>query len=171
ERWQRAVGNALGALAQPLPLLVVALLPALAVALLAGLLEPLAGGLLLFLLQLLVLCYSLGRGDFNRAVDDYLERWRRGDLQAAWQVAQQHEALPVAGADLAAAEDGDALHRQVRGHLTYGGFERWFAVVFWFLLLGPAAALLYRILRLLQRRQLGGDEEQRWIGIALRWLE
>lgn len=170
-RWHASASTALAALPQPLRLLVVVLLPALLVALLAALVEPALGGLLLFLLQLLVLSYSLGRGDFNSAVDAYLERWQRGDFQAAWQVAQQHDAIPVVGGELASAEDCATLHRQMRGHLAYGGFERWFAVVFWFFLLGPAAALLYRSLRLMQRRGLGDEREQGLVARWLLWLE
>jgi AmpE protein len=56
----------------------------------------------------------------------------------------------------------------MRGALLYAGFERWFAVVFWFFLLGPAAALFYRILQLLARLPNGPAAER---ALLLRWLE
>lgn len=169
-QWYGFANGALAPLPQPLRLLAIVLLPALLVALLALLVAPLLGGVLLFLLQLLVLGYSLGRGDFNSAIDAYLERWQRGDFQAAYQVVAQ-QAAPAAAGDVDGIDDCAALHRQMRGHIAYGGFERWFAVVFWFFLLGPAAALLYRTLQLLQSNGLGGDEEQAWLARWLLWLE
>ena len=44
------------------------------------------GGLPEFVLLVLVLLYSLGRGNLGAAVAGYLERWSRGDFQAAHQV-------------------------------------------------------------------------------------
>jgi AmpE protein len=170
--WYLRADGVLAPLPQPLRLLLIALLPPLLVAVLALLLAPLLGGVLLFALQLLVLSYSLGRGDFNVAIDAYLERWQRGDLEAAYQVALQQAAVPVEEGDAPVpVDDCAALHRQMRGHVVYGGLERWFAVVFWFFLLGPAAALFYRILQLLQRDAHSGAGERRWLAQWLLWLE
>lgn len=172
QRWYLRAGGALAPLPPPLRLLLIALLPALLVAVLALLLAPLLGGVLLFALQLLVLSYSLGRGDFNVAIDAYLERWQRGDLEAAYQVALQQVAVPVGADDVPLpVDDSAALHRHMRGHVVYGGLERWFAVVFWFFLLGPAAALFYRILQLLQRGAHSDAEARSQLAQWLLWLE
>ena len=165
--WYLRAGDALGALPVTVRLLLVLLLPALLIALLTLLVKPLLGGVALFALELLVLTYALGRGDFNAQLDAYLERWQRGDLEAAYREALRSGTLhaqTAARSDRAAPEqteavavdsthidDGAALHREMCAAVAYSGFERWFAVVFWFAALGPAAALFYRLLQLLSR--------------------
>lgn len=102
-------------------------------------------GLPLFALELLILLYSLGRGDFRLQLNEYLERWRRGDQEAAYQQARNIGDLH----GLEKVDNAGELHQRVRTALLYQGLERWFAVVFWFALAGPAAALAYRLLQLL----------------------
>jgi len=118
-------------------------LPMLAVWLATELLTARWLGVPLFALELWVLLYSMGRGDLRADLDAYLERWRRGDLEAALRCAQaldrDHAMAPV--------DSPAALHGQMRRRLLYRGLERWFSVVFWFVLLGPAAALGYRLLQ------------------------
>lgn len=167
--WYLRAGSALGALPPAMRLLLIALLPALAVWLLTLLVEPALGGVLLFALELLVLTYALGRGDFNAQLDAYLERWQRGDFEAAWREALRVGQLDES--DAAPVDDGAELHRQIRAAVVYSGFERWFAVVFWFFVLGPAAALFYRLLQLLRRDvEIAADERQR-IASWLLWIE
>jgi AmpE protein len=167
--WYLRAGSALSAMPLAPRLLLVCLLPALAVALLALLLEPVLGGVPLFLLQLLVLTYALGRGDFNAQLDAYLARWQRGDLEAAYREALR--AGVVTDSDSMSIGDGVALHREMRAAIAYSGFERWFAVVLWFYLLGPAAALFYRTLQLLLRDGCVSGEERRLIARWLLWIE
>lgn len=99
------------------------------------------GGLEL-VLSVLVLLYSLGRGDLSRDIADYLERWERGDLQAIL------EALRENNEELPAVDSDEDIHREARRRLYTRGFERLFAVLFWFALAGPAGALAYRLVRL-----------------------
>ncbi|MCZ3018990.1 regulatory signaling modulator protein AmpE, partial [Acinetobacter baumannii] len=66
--------------------------------------------------------------------------WRRGDLQAAEHVAERD--LKVA------ADSGEQLLERVQGHLLWQAYQSFFAVIFWYFLLGPVAALAYRLLAL-----------------------
>ncbi|MGI9286189.1 MAG: regulatory signaling modulator protein AmpE [Pseudomonadales bacterium] len=93
------------------------------------------------LLMLLVLLYSLGRNDLNAILMRYRSSLRNEDMQAA--------ALAAEGiAEDAPPEDFPQLHTSVEQWTVYRRFEHWFAVVFWFLLLGPAGALAYRLVQL-----------------------
>ncbi len=170
--WYLRAGDALAAL--PIArLLLIALLPALLVGLLALLVAPLLGGVVLFALELLVLAYALGRGDFNAQLDAYLERWQRGDLEAAYQEALRAGTLHegVQESDSPPVDAGAALHREMCAAVAYSGFERWFAVVFWFFVLGPAAALFYRLLQLLRHDGHATAAERQLIARWLLWIE
>lgn len=163
--WHLHANRALGLLPLSVRLLLIVALPALLVALLAWLLGHWLAGVLLFPLFLIVLTYSLGRGDYHTELDNYLERWQRGDLEAAYQVAVH------SGFHAEPATDTRELHANMRRAALYTGFQRWFAVVFWFAALGPALALVYRIVHLLGAAASTSPEERallrRWLG----WLD
>lgn len=146
--------------AQLLLSLVVAI-PCLLVALLYWWLEPVAFGLLSLLLAIVVLLYSLGRGDFTNSVDTYLNSWNQGDFEAAFQYASDIGDFSQTDS----INDYVALHEQMRRTLFYEGLERWFSVIFWFLLLGPAGALAYRLCFLCGRSSVLGDSHKQ---LALR---
>lgn len=116
------------------------LMPVLALGLVLLMLEPLAYGWLALPVHLLVLIYSLGRGDVLAALGPFRDAWRRGDAQAAYHVAERDLGLQP--------EEGVALLPQVQGHLLWQAYQSFFAVIFWYLLLGPMAALAYRLLAL-----------------------
>ncbi|MCR8923667.1 regulatory signaling modulator protein AmpE [Dasania sp. GY-MA-18] len=137
-------------------LALIVLLPLLAVALLDLLLADVLFGLLSLVFYVLVLLYSLGRGEFSEAIDHYLMSWRAGNFESAYQKAtaigdfHQSEAI----------DDPQTLHNTVRAALLYEGYQRWFAVVFWFLVLGPAGALAYRLCYLTGRINVHADGDQ-----------
>lgn len=110
-----------------------------------------------------VLLYSLGRGDFNQAIKDYLQSWTKGDFEEAYKMA-----MPIGDfKQTDSIRDHVSLHEHVRRAILFDGFERWFAVVFWFLVLGPAGAIGYRLSYLCGRYdQLPVQERQ----LALRFL-
>lgn len=150
--WYERAQRLLAMLPAQSRLLLLAVLPGIAVAALAWLVSPWLAGILLLPLDLAVLAYSLGRGDHHTELDNYLERWQRGDLEAAYQSIQTSSGDSAIRPDeLGGVVDAQALHVQVRQKTLYMGLERWFAVVFWFFLLGPGLALTYRILQLLRR--------------------
>jgi len=100
-------------------------------------------GLAELALFVLVLLYALGRGNLAAALTDYLQRWSRGDFQAAFQQLSTESASHLPEHDVVAHPQG--LHELARRRLYYRHFERLFAVLFWFVALGPAGALAYRI--------------------------
>lgn len=128
-----------------LRLLLLVALPVLSVFAVLWLLAPILFGLPVFLLSVALLLYSLGRGDFQILLKLYLNSWQRADLEGAYQHGRGFSTeLCETGADNALQ-----LHLSVRKAMFYQGFERWFAVVFWFVLAGPAVVLAYRLLFLL----------------------
>lgn len=133
--------------------LVAVLLPALLVLALYAWVDDALFGLPALLLLVVVLLYAFGRGDLRAALDQYLERWSRGDFQAAFEQLEQGAAPPGDEED---AIDPRNLHLHARRRLYYRGFERVFAVLFWFLLLGPGGAVLYRLVVLEHGSPRGG---------------
>ncbi|UPF04920.1 regulatory signaling modulator protein AmpE [Pseudomonas mosselii] len=119
---------------------ILVLAPVALLVLLLHVLEPVAYGLLALPVHLLVLVYSLGRGDVKGALGPFRDAWRRGDDQAALHVAERDLGL--------AADDPQRLIKQVQGHLLWQAYQSFFAVIFWYFLLGPGAALAYRLLAL-----------------------
>lgn len=119
--------------------LAIGLLPALALAWLVGVLPPVGE----LCVAALVLLYSFGRGALGAKVADYVRACEQGDYpSAAYSACQQ--GVP------AQQEAGQwaQLHNQMLEAVAYQGLERFFAVVFWFVLLGPVGAFAYRLLQL-----------------------
>ncbi|MBF8779499.1 regulatory signaling modulator protein AmpE [Pseudomonas fulva] len=121
-------------------LAILVLAPVVLLALVLHVLAPVAYGLLVLPIHLLVLLYSLGRGNPRRALGPLRDAWRRGDDQAALHAAERDLGL--------GADDPQALQRQVQDHLLWQMYQGFFAVIFWYALAGPAAALAYRLLAL-----------------------
>ncbi|MEX0166872.1 regulatory signaling modulator protein AmpE [Pseudomonas brassicacearum] len=123
-----------------LVLTLMVLLPVALLALLLWVLEPVAYGLLALPVHLLVVIYSLGRGDLLAGLGPFRDAWRREDLQAAAHVAKRDLDIE--------ADDGEQLLERVQGHLLWQAYQSFFAVIFWYFVLGPVAALSYRLLAL-----------------------
>ncbi|MFL6535915.1 MAG: regulatory signaling modulator protein AmpE [Pseudomonas sp.] len=123
-----------------LVLVAMVLLPVAALALLLWVLDPVAYGLLALPVHLLVVIYSLGRGDLLAALGPFRDAWRREDLQAAAHVAKRDLNID--------ADGGQQLLERVQRHLLWQAYQSFFAVIFWYFLLGPVAALSYRLLAL-----------------------
>jgi AmpE protein len=125
--------------------LLVLLLPVVPVALL----DRLLGGHLLGLPQLafavLVLLLSFGPRDLNDEVDDYVAALERGDRAEA-----EHRAKELLEAD--AAGRGSVLREAVEEAIFVQANNRIFGVIFWFMVLGPAGAWLFRVSDLMRRR-------------------
>jgi AmpE protein len=118
--------------------------PVLLVAVLLWALGEVAYGWLALPVHLVVLLYSLGRGEPKVATGPLRDAWRRGDLQAALHVAERDLGLD--------APTPQALTEQAQGWLLGQAFRSFFAVVFWYSLLGPSLALAYRLLALVAQR-------------------
>jgi AmpE protein len=121
------------------------LLPALLVLWVQTLVAGLLFGALSLALMVFVLLYGFGRGDFEALVGQYREYCQRGDFEAAYLFAR--EEIP-GGAAEDCSSNPEQLHRWMKERICYMGFERWFGVIFYFAILGPAGALAYRLLHL-----------------------
>ncbi|MBD8593835.1 MULTISPECIES: regulatory signaling modulator protein AmpE [unclassified Pseudomonas] len=128
-------------------------LPALLLAFVLYALQPVAYGLLALPVHLLVLIYSLGRGDITVGLGPFRDAWRREDTQAAVHVAERDMGV--------IADNGGSLLQRVQGHLLWEAYQSFFAVIFWYAALGPVAALVYRLVALVA-------EQSRHPAIALR---
>ncbi|WP_160153094.1 regulatory signaling modulator protein AmpE [Microbulbifer sp. ALW1] len=144
-RWRQAVARQQTfAQKQGLEFGVVVLLPVLLAAVVLAFAESMLGGLGVLLVSVPLLLYSFGRGNFNDALSSYLRAWYRNDLEGAY-----IEAEPLLkGVQKEAPSDAQSLHRIVFRAAAYRAFERLFAVLFWFLLLGVPGAVLYRVSQL-----------------------
>ena len=130
--------------------------PIAAVALLAGLLVlPLLVVLMAFddlifdlaylLIAVVVLFFSLGPEDIGEQVDDYCEAVEQDDEAAIQRTATtllEHQA----------PESADERIRAVEEAVCVQANNRLFAVIFWFVLLGPLGAWAYRVVDLIRRR-------------------
>lgn len=125
--------------------IVLVLLPVLPVALLAWSFRDMLLGVVFIAFAALVLLFSLGPRDLKQEVDDYIEALERGDRDAAARVAREimeHDAGQRTGSGPDTLEE--AIFVQTNNRL--------FGVVFWFMLLGPAGAWLFRVSDLMRRR-------------------
>lgn len=113
-------------------------LPIIALALLLLALKPVVYGLLLIPVHLAVVLYSLSRDDVRVALGPFRDAWRREDTHAASLAAQRDLLIQ--------AEEPVGLLQAVQGYLLWQGFQGFFAVIFYYLIGGPIAALTYRLL-------------------------
>ena len=127
-------------------------IPALVLNLVLGLLESLLFGLLWIGATALVLLYSFGRGDFQAILQRFRSYCHNENFESAYLDVQSELAY---GPD----EEGPAtlrdLQLKIQRCVLYEGYQRWFAVLFYFVLLGPEAALVYRLLQLCRHDREG----------------
>ncbi len=121
------------------------LLPSLLAIFALSVIQPILFGLLWLLLATLLLLYAFGRGDFQALMGRYRSHAYSGDFEAAYLSActdfdwENSDEAPDTALE---------VHARVQQALLYEGLQRWFAVLLYFVLLGPAAALAYRLLQL-----------------------
>ena len=82
----------------------------------------------------------MGAPGWRQVLNDYADAWARGDTQAAWHHIQ--ERLPAS--ERGAALSPEAMHLALSRALMTSVFNRYFLVVFWYLLGGLPLALLAR---------------------------
>ncbi|MBD7976194.1 regulatory signaling modulator protein AmpE [Serpens gallinarum] len=168
EPWLRQLAKAEGnsrLVTKPwLTLILLVGVPLLGLGVLLWLLQPLAYGWLALPVHLLVLLYSLGRGDLQTALGPFRDAWRREDGEAALLVAERDMGV--------VAEDVQTLLTRVQDYVGWQAHQGFFAVIFWYALLGPLAALGYRLVALVAERSLHLDmrEHAQQVRHALDWL-
>jgi membrane protein required for beta-lactamase induction len=132
-----------------LSVLAVSVVPALAIGLLLGLVAG-HSRLLSLVLDVFVLVLALAPRDLPGEIAAYREALDAGDEARARELAREllgHEPQ----SDLAARTD------EVTEFVLVGANDRLFGVFFWFALLGPAGAVLYRMMHLLHDECRGGE--------------
>lgn len=122
------------------PLLVLAL-PTLTLGFVLLLIDGVALGLMTLLVHVAVLLALFDHVNVNGLAARYLESWRRGDYESAFLLLQQrwHQVA------LDNCDDRRRLHEEFCRFLLSSFFERLFAVLFWYLVLGPVGALFYHL--------------------------
>jgi AmpE protein len=108
-------------------------------------------------LAIVVLFFSLGPKDIGEDVDDYCDALRDGDEEATRRTAKSLVESDLPG-------DPAAAVREVESAVFVQANNRLFAVIFWFVVLGPLGPLgawAYRVTDLIRRRAVfnaGRDE-------------
>jgi membrane protein required for beta-lactamase induction len=141
-------------------LVAITLFPILAVAVIHALLDEVLV-VLGVLFALGVLLYSLGPRELDREVHHFLNAWEQGDEVRALNYAQR-----IHGATGTSFHAASPEYSVVEGILV-AGHERWFGVIFWFMVLGPLGALWYRLACLLRERCLRMKGEDAFSDTAL----
>jgi len=96
-----------------------------------------------FAFAVLVLLFCLGPRDLGKEVDDYCQAFERVDEKETREIA--HELLEYW------PESGDSA-LDIEAAIYAQANNRIFGVVFWFVVLGPSGAWLFRVLDLLRHR-------------------
>lgn len=123
-------------------LVVLLLTPPLLLAFLLWFLDGVALGLPAFLIHLCVLVILFGRTNIAEVTTRYLQYWRAANYESALHLLQQQQRPPMS---LDNCDNHAQLHEGFCRFLVADFFQRVFAVVFWYLLLGPAGALFYHL--------------------------
>jgi membrane protein required for beta-lactamase induction len=98
------------------------------------------------LVSVALLYFAFGRDDYPTDLQRFLARARVGDLHGAEMLVTDPNALP---------EQGITLPDAALQAFGYRGFARWFPTVLYFWLLGPFAAVGYRLIDLMNVRSNG----------------
>jgi len=122
-------------------LVVAIFVPVLAVVLLLAVAKGWLFGLAGIAINLVVLFYAFGREDVNALAQAYRDDLEREDVQAAWHDAAGFDPEQ----DESPAESWPQLHDLTLERISYRNFERYFPVIFWFVVFGAPCALLYRL--------------------------
>ena len=94
-------------------------------------------------LSLLCLLYAMGPGYLNARLNDYIRALEDSDLARIQQL----------GTEFSIAEQGDQSDRVLLEGILVYAHNRLFGVLFWFMVLGPSGAVLYRLAAVLQQEQ------------------
>ncbi|MCB1664235.1 MAG: regulatory signaling modulator protein AmpE [Pseudomonadales bacterium] len=130
------------------------LLPTLALLFLLGLVKGAVLGLVTFCLHAALLLCLFDPRNVRGWAAEYLRLWREGDYEAAYLLLQEwHSTVELDG-----AYDLEALHQQSSRYLAGNSLQRLFAVLFWYLVAGPAGALVYYCLTRLQANRMFESE-------------
>ncbi|MBJ6138178.1 regulatory signaling modulator protein AmpE [Marinobacter litoralis] len=115
-------------------------LPAICLVLLTVLAEQLGFRLAVYPLEMVLLVLLMGVPGWQESLKAYSEAWGHGDMQGAWHHVKDR--LPAD--ERGAAVSPEVMHLSVSKALIVNVFDRFFLVVFWYVVGGIGAAVLAR---------------------------
>ncbi len=111
-----------------------------------------------------ILLYCFGPRDLEAEVEAFVDARSRGDEESAcWHAAE------LIGSDDEVDNSGE-LTKQIMENIFIEANERLLAIVFWFVVLGPGGALLYRLSSLIRAESEEGDNGVMEAGVRLHLL-
>ena len=148
-----------------LSLFLVLLIPVSGVYIIQSGLSDILFDLLSLLFGIAVFLFCLGPACLSSEIDSFLESRRKGDEDAALNYARA-----ITGKEASLATDQqipDVLHA-----ILFEANERIFSVIFWFVLLGPVGAVVYRLTSEMARprEDKDPDEAASWMSSVLAWI-
>lgn len=162
-RYVQWLGARIGGLAEgPLGVFLALAGPLALLWLVVGLIDGVMLGLLEIVLGVVVLLYCFGPKDLEAEVDAFVEAHAMGDAERLRRVAADLAGEPL-------PEEPVARARAVARGIFSEAHGRTFAVLFWFIVLGPLGAALYRLARWLGEPDMGPESmrtaARRWVAI------
>ncbi|WP_323752771.1 regulatory signaling modulator protein AmpE [Marinobacter sp.] len=116
------------------------ILPAICLMVLTVIAEQLGFRLALYPLEMVLLVLLMGVPGWQSSLKVYSGAWARGDMQGAWHHVKDRLPADERGAALSP----EALHLSISKTLILCVFDRFFLVVFWYVIGGIGAAVLAR---------------------------
>lgn len=139
----------------------VALVPVLPVLVIAYFFADILLGVPYLIFATLVLLFSLGPRDLGDDVEDFATAQDAGDEQRALAAAEQLLEKPV-------PDNHPERIQALREAVFVQANNRLFGVIFWFLLLGPVGAWLFRVTDLMRKRAVHSLQHPEPLGKPLR---
>lgn len=122
------------------PGIVIVTIPALVLLAFEYALRTFSVSVLSALVDYLMLVLLMGAPGWKSRLEAYIEAWRRGDMQAAWHHVK--DSLPAREQGVASAPEN--LHLSISSRFMVMIFERYFLIIFWYVVGGIAVAFLVR---------------------------
>ncbi len=148
---------------------IILLLPAIAINILISVFDTTWLLPVQFILGATILFYSLGPTPLEKSFTSYFQAMERGDAEAAYLHLKEQQLL----AEVEESPEQDELIRTTTRLILTESSKRYFGVITWFILLGPVAALFYRLAYVYQ--DLCADEEfddhRPLIAQLIHWLD
>ena len=117
------------------------ILPATMLSILLFIMADFLFGSVVLFINFVMLFLCLGCGYLKGTIDAYLEHWLQGRYQAALETLHEADIFIDNADELSQAE----IHHAVCAAFMYQTFQRYFMVIFWFMLTGPVGALVARL--------------------------
>ncbi|MBT8142963.1 MAG: regulatory signaling modulator protein AmpE [Gammaproteobacteria bacterium] len=121
-------------------------------------------GLLRLIFSVVVLFFSFGPHDLVSDVEDYQDALETVDDSAEQELLLLEAAMPLT--EIRQHSKLEACSRVVTEGILAQGNKRFFAVIFWFLVLGPVGAALFRVSNSIRRESYRFSQTERPVAAA-----